>query len=126
MNKKLEYLNKVSTPKKLTLGKIDNLLDNIRQDLFDGTQKAIGHGLDAIQDLDACKNQSEENRSIYVNYVEELRQITETFEELGLSENDVPALQEVVEALNEFGEVEERFDNIDNVINDLVELIRDN
>tara|TARA_B100001094_G_scaffold254605_1_gene253382 strand:+ start:10695 stop:11075 length:381 start_codon:yes stop_codon:yes gene_type:complete len=126
MNKKLEYLNKVNTPKKLTLGKIDNLLDNIRQDLFDGTQKAIGHGLDAIQDLDACKNQSEENRSIYVNYVAELQEILATFDELGLSESDVPDLQEVVEALNEFGDVEARFDNLDNVINDLVELLRDN
>jgi hypothetical protein len=110
-------------PAKIHLGKTDDLLDDIRSTLFDGSQRAIGHILDAINDLSSANDQSEENRSNYVRFTDELRNLIASLDEIGVNATDIPKIQEIVDALNEFGDEEAMRDNLDIATDEIRRLV---
>ena len=124
MNKE-KFLAELSKqrPAKIHLGRADDLLWEIRNTLFDGSQKAIGHIVDALYDLSAANDQSEENRSNYVRCADDLRDLVAGLDEIGVNATDIPKIQHIVDALNEFGEEEAMRDNLDRATTEINRLI---
>jgi len=109
---------------KVALGKVDDLLSDIRANLFDGSQKAIGFMLTAVYELEQAQRASDENRTNYANYTTELQDLINQLNDLGIVAEEQPMVREIIDALQEFGDEEDRRDNLDNVVNDLVKMLQ--
>lgn len=109
---------------KVALGKVDDLLSDIRANLFEGSQKAIGHMLAAVYELEQAQRESETNRTNYANYTTELQDLMTQLNDLGVVAEDQPMVREIIDALQEFGDEEDRRDNLDSVVSDLVKMLQ--
>lgn len=107
MNKKLEYLKKVSKVNKVELASIEEL-DALFTEVVNKVADATNEVGNIINELDKPANKLDEATSFYVETVRVLQDIKDAGDELGIDITQNPEISEIVSQLDSYGDAIEQ------------------